>query len=471
MDISQDNSLSYYIAVVVVILMAIGTVFVFSASANVSFDIELQHFYNLPSLRQIIFFPLAILIMFAVARLDYHKLQLGNDLKKSLPAWLLAASVILLMLVLIPKFGTQINQARRWFHIRLGFMTLSFQPSELAKWATLFFMVGFCFKYKNELHLFKKRFLPAITIMAIPVGLIIIEDFGTAALITLLSIMILLIGGANWKHVLAPAPVGVLAFVAAILTAPHRIQRIAAFWNPEKWADTVAYQANQSLIAIGSGGVFGKGIGCGISKYGHLPEDTTDFIFAIIGEEMGFIGTAAVIALFIAFLWLGIKIVRKCEDEYGKFLAATIVMAIGTQAALNIGVVTVVLPTKGLPLPFVSAGGTSMLLTAAAVGVLLNIAKQAVLQSQITAASIPATASAQFQLQIIEHKEALTSLEEQAAELTNAGEHIEQEISECPQVIEQPVATLTAAKKQPSEPLDTQELMELSGMAKRLSGK
>ena len=220
MDTTQDSSLSYYIAVVIIILMAIGTVFVFSAAANVGFDIELQHFYNLPALRQIIFFPLAILIMFAVARLDYHKFQLSNDLKKSITVWLLVASVILLMLVLVPKFGTQINQARRWFHIRLGFMTLSFQPSELAKWATLFFMVGFCYRHKDEMHLFKKRFLPAVAIMAIPVGLVIIEDFGTAALITLLSVMILLIGGANYKHILAPAPLAILAFVGAIFAAP-----------------------------------------------------------------------------------------------------------------------------------------------------------------------------------------------------------------------------------------------------------
>jgi cell division protein FtsW len=329
------------------------------------------------------------------------------------------------------------------------------------------------------MHLFKKRFLPAIAIMAIPVGLIIIEDFGTAALITLLTVMILLIGGANWKHVLAPAPLGVLAFVGAILAAPHRIQRLAAFWNPEKWADTVAYQANQSLIALGSGGLFGKGIGCGVSKYGHLPEDTTDFIFAIIGEEMGFVGTVAVIALFIAFVWLGIKVVKNCADEYGKFLAATIVMTIGTQAALNIGVVTVVLPTKGLPLPFVSAGGTSMLLTAAAVGILLNIAKQIAPKSEPVAASAP-SATAQFQMQIIEHKEALASLEQQAAELSDTDEQFEVEyaqtqMEEYHDEPEHHIMPLNVAKKplkrDASEPLDTQELEKLSGIAKKLAGK
>jgi cell division protein FtsW len=140
--------------------------------------------------------------------------------------------------------------------------------------------------------------------------------------------------------------------------------------------DGINYQPNQSLIALGSGGLWGKGLGKGICKYGHLPEDTTDFIFAIIGEELGFMGNVAVIGLFIMFVWLGILVVARCKDRFGQLLAGGIVLTIAIQAALNIGVVTVVLPTKGLPLPFVSAGGTSMLLSAAAIGVLLNIAKQ-----------------------------------------------------------------------------------------------
>ena len=158
------------------------------------------------------------------------------------------------------------------------------------------------------------------------------------------------------------------------------MRRIAAFLRPEEWTDSAAYQANQSLIALGSGGLWGKGLGRGICKYGHLPEDTTDFIFAIIGEELGFVGNAAVIVLFIAFVWLGIMLILRCRDRFGRLLASGIVLAIAIQAALNIGVVTVVLPTKGIPLPFVSAGGTSMLLSAAAVGVLLNIAKQSSLE-------------------------------------------------------------------------------------------
>ena len=168
-----------------------------------------------------------------------------------------------------------------------------------------------------------------------------------------------------------------LAIGLVLLFSPAKRQRIVSYFKPGEMTASSNYQASQSLIAIGSGGVFGKGLGRGICKYGHLPEDTTDFVFAIIGEEMGFVGNAAVILLFILFMWSGILIVVRCKDRFGQLLAGGIVLAIGIQAALNIGVVTVVLPTKGIPLPFVSAGGTSMLLSAAAVGVLVNIAAKA----------------------------------------------------------------------------------------------
>jgi len=205
---------------------------------------------------------------------------------------------------------------------------------------------------------------------------IITQDFGTAAFVLAVGFLILAIAGVKFSYILTLVPLGLLGFMAVLLRSPGRIRRLAAFLNPAKWADSVAYQANQSLIALGSGGLLGKGLGRGTFKYGHLPEDTTDFIFAIIGEEFGFVGVALVIALFVVFVWLGLVVVSRCKDEFGRILAAGIVLTIAAQAAINIGVVTVVLPTKGIPLPFVSAGGTSMLLSAAAVGILLNIARQ-----------------------------------------------------------------------------------------------
>jgi cell division protein FtsW len=373
---TKDNPVADYIAMVVVLLMALGTVFVFSASANIKQELDLRRFYDFQALRQILFFPLAAAVMYTVSFFNYRRFSLVNGWLKSPTSYLLVLSIALLIVVLLPHFGTEINRARRWLRIPAGPISISFQPSELAKWSLVFFLAAFCDKFSDSMKLYRKRFVPACLVIAVVVGLIITEDFGTAAFIALLGLLMLIIAGVKWWHILTPLPFALIGFCVALVRSPGRLQRIAAFLNPEKWADSAAYQANQSLIALGSGGLWGKGLGRGICKYGHLPEDTTDFIFAIIGEELGLVGTAAVIGLFIAFVWLGILVVVRCQDRFGQLLAGGIVLTIGIQAASNIGVVTVVLPTKGIPLPFVSAGGTSMLLSAAAVGVLLNIAKR-----------------------------------------------------------------------------------------------
>lgn len=371
------------IAIVVVLLMAIGTVFVFSAGANVSQGLDFEHFYDYPGLRQIVFFPLACLIMYGVSLRDYRKLSLANGWWRNPTSYLLALSIVLLAIVLsqrfvptLPNLVPKVNQHYRWLRIPAGPIAISFQPSELAKWAVIFFLAAVCDKLGDGIRLYWRRFVPICMAVGLVVGLVIVEDFGTAAFIALLAFLLLILAGVKWWHVLTPLPFGAVAFFFMLIRSPTRMNRIAAFLNPEKWTGSAAYQANQSLIALGSGGLWGKGLGRGICKYGHLPEDTTDFIFAIIGEELGFIGNTAVILLFIAFVVLGILVVVRCRDQFGRLLASGIVLAIAIQAALNIGVVTVVLPTKGIPLPFVSAGGTSMLLSAAAVGVLLNIARQ-----------------------------------------------------------------------------------------------
>jgi cell division protein FtsW len=380
---SRGDRYADLIAMVVVVLMAIGTVFVFSASANIRQELDLQKFYRYPELRQILFFPLACLVMYVAAAFDYRRFSLDRGWLRSPATWMLAIGILLLVVVSsqrfypwLPQLVPKRNQHYRWLQIAVGFARISFQPSELAKWAIVFFLAGVCHKLGPELKLFWKRFVPVCFVVAVAVGLIIIEDFGTAAFVSLLSFFMLIIGGARLRYVLAPVPLGILAFVYALVRSPARMQRITAFLHPEKWTDGINFQPNQSLIALGSGGLWGKGLGQGICKYGHLPEDTTDFIFAIIGEELGFVGNAAVILLFIVFIWLGILIIRRCSDFFAQLLAGGIILTVAIQAALNIGVVTVVLPTKGIPLPFVSAGGTSMLLSSAAVGVLLNIARQ-----------------------------------------------------------------------------------------------
>jgi cell division protein FtsW len=360
---------------VVVILMAIGTVLVFSAGANVGRGPDLARFYDFAVMRQILFFPLAVVVMFTAGKVDYRRLRIEEEWFKSPLVYLLVLSIALLVLVLSP-LGSEVNYARRWLRIPVGPTYISFQPSELAKWLVVFFLAAFCDRYPELLRSFRRGFLPVCLLVALVVGLIVVEDFGTAAFICLLAGAMLLIGGAKWWHLLTPLPLAGGLFYYVLITSPGRLQRIAAFLRPEKWAETIAYQANQSLAAIGSGGIWGKGLGRGICKYGHLPEDTTDFIFAIIGEELGFVGTAAVISLFLAFVLLGLVVALRSQDRFAGLLTVGIVLTIGLQAAINIGVATVVLPTKGIPLPFVSAGGTSMLLSAAAVGLLLNITKQ-----------------------------------------------------------------------------------------------
>ena len=381
----RNSPVAESIAMVVVLLMAIGTVFVFSAGANIGLELDFKRFYDYTSLRQIMFFPLACLIMYAASCINYRRYSFDKGWRKNPVLYVLIISVVLLMIVLAQRFFSIFppdgfvplkNNHYRWINIPLGAFTVSFQPSELAKWSTIFFLAAVCDKFGDDIQSFWKRFVPVCLVVGAVAALVIVEDFGTAALISLLAFLMLIIADVKLRHILPPLPFVGFAFYAAIRQSPERMQRITAFLHPDKWTDSINYQPSQSLMALGSGGLWGKGLGMGICKYDHLPEDTTDFIFAIIGEELGFAGNLAVILLFMAFVVLGIIVITRCRDRFGRFLAGGIIMAIAIQAALNIGVVTVVLPTKGIPLPFVSAGGTSMLLSAAAVGVLLNIARQ-----------------------------------------------------------------------------------------------
>lgn len=369
------------IARVVIILMALGAVFVFSAGTSLDQEFHLEHFYAYASVRQLLFFPMACLIMYLVSCMDHRRLSLSHGVFRSITPYLLGVSIVLLIAVLIPGLGVERHAARRWFRFTVGAAQVSFQPSELAKWALVFFIAAVCAKNRFRLDSFRRQFLPICAVIALVVGLIVVEDLGTAAFLSLLSFLMLCVGGARGWHLLSPMPLAAAGFYVMVMKDTYRQQRLAAFLNPEKWADSVAYQANQSLIALGSGGLWGKGLGNGISKYGHLPEDTTDFVFAIIGEELGLIGTLSVILLFLCFIWLGLLVILRCENGFSRLLATGIVLTLGLQAALNIGVVTVVLPTKGIPLPFLSGGGTSLLLSAAAAGVLLNIAKSVQQQS------------------------------------------------------------------------------------------
>lgn len=384
MEKQRISELDYWIEIVVLLLMATGTVFVYSAGATVQGQLDLSKFFNYTTLKQLFFFPLAVGLMLAVSRwLDYRRFRLPSGvIQRSLTPYLLLLSLFLLILVL--WIGEERNYSKRWLDLAPGPMYVSFQPSELAKWVILIFLAAYINLNRETLNRFWSRFLPVCGVVGIIVFLIVLEDFGTAAFITLLTFVMLWIGGAIWWHFLTPLPVLIPGFVAAVMTSPTRMNRIKDFLNPE----VISYQASQSLKAISTGGAFGRGLGKGIFKYGHLPEDTTDFIFAIIAEEWGFCGAVWVLLLFVAFTVLGILVVLRCRDLFGRLLACGIVLAVSLQAAINIGVVTVVLPTKGIPLPFISAGGTSLLLTAMATGILLNIARQTAITGNVENRSV-----------------------------------------------------------------------------------
>ncbi|HSV27395.1 MAG TPA: putative lipid II flippase FtsW [Sedimentisphaerales bacterium] len=374
-QVYRESRLDKPLALVVTILMAIGTVMVFSASQNLTRVLDWRQFFQYAMLRQLLFFPLAIVVMYAASLIPYRSFSLDVGWKRSIAVWLLAFGILLLVLVLIPGVGIVRNNARRWLPLGGG---LSFQPSEIAKWSAVFFMAAYTARYPDSMHLFRKRFLPVCMAILPIVGLILVEDVGTAAFIAVLAFLMLFIGGTRIWYLLSPVPVLAAGFVYVLIGSPNRLARITAFLNPDdpNVASGAGFQASQSLIALATGGLWGRGLGYGITKYGHLPEDATDFIFAIIGEEFGLVGTATVILLFMLFVYLGVLLIVRTQDPLGRMLATGIVLAVGIQAAFNIGVVTVMLPTKGIPLPFISAGGTSMLVSAAAVGILLNVAKE-----------------------------------------------------------------------------------------------
>jgi len=363
-----------------VTLMAIGAIFVFSASARIDTEYDLKKFYNYPEFRQALFFIVAVFVTVLVSMFDYRKLSFKNgsfsSWAKNPTVYFVSASILMLILVLIPGIGVEVNNARRWLRVGAGPINLNFQPSELAKWSMILFLPPLTVMMGKNVKSFFKGFVPILALIGIVVLLILKEDFGTALFVALLSMSILFVAGAKWWHFVTPTPLLVAVFAFAILGSSERMERLKSFTQKsEDTAQTSGYQIRQSLIAVSTGGLLGKGLGGGISKYGHLPEDTTDFIFAIVTEELGFVGACMIVFLFMMFVIIGMIIMQRCPDDHGKLLAFGITMAIGLQAAVNLGVVTQLLPTKGIALPFISAGGTHLLLTATAAGFLASVAR------------------------------------------------------------------------------------------------
>ena len=285
---------------------------------------------------------------------------------------LLALSALLLVLVIIPGIGVSINGSRRW----LSLFGLSMQPSELAKYAMVIFMAGALDRHGEALGSLLGGVLPLLVVPGVMFLLILEQpNLSTGGSILICALIMLFCAGLKKRHMalLSVMGLGVGAFYA--WSAPYRRERLLSFRDPFAKMSDEGYQLSQSLIALGSGGVLGMGLGQGKQKFAYLPYPESDFIFAIVGEDFGLLGCTAVLALFAAFVFAGLRVSLSCRDRYGCLLGAGITSMIGLQAFINMGVVTGILPTTGLPLPFFSAGGTSVTMIMAAAGILLNISR------------------------------------------------------------------------------------------------
>ena len=292
--------------------------------------------------------------------------------RKEVVLSLVGVSLLLLILVAVPGIGRSVNGSRRW----LGVGGFTFQPGEVAKYAAVIWLANILTGRERKLQSFFKGVLPVLLVPAVMFLLILEQpNLSTAGTIIIVSVIMVMLAGARWKHL------GILGAMGAVVgfyyawSAEYRRERLLSFLDPFAKMSDEGYQLSQSLIAFGSGGLFGMGLGQGRQKFAYLPYPESDFIFAIVGEDFGLLGCLAVICLFAAFLFAGLRVAMRCEDRFGCLLAAGIVSLISVQAFINMGVVVGILPTTGLPLPFFSAGGTSLSITMAAVGVVLNISR------------------------------------------------------------------------------------------------
>jgi len=291
---------------------------------------------------------------------------------KKFSLFFLAVTVAMLWLVFFPPFGVHVKGSSRW--INLGFC--NFQPSEAAKIVLIIVLAAYGENFQKVIRSFWRGLvLPGCLALAILIPIFLEPDRGTTILLGCLTIMLLLVAGARWIYIIPPAG-GAAAFITYVLmTDPVRRARIMSWWYPEEHKAGVGYQSWQAMLALGNGGISGLGLGNGRQKLGFLPEQHTDFILSVIGEEMGVIATIAVVVGFILFIICGVYIAWHSRDVFGILLGSGITFLIGMQALINIGVVTSTLPNKGLPLPFISYGGSSLLLMLFSIGVLISIAR------------------------------------------------------------------------------------------------
>jgi cell division protein FtsW len=353
---------------ITLVLLSIGLVTVYSTSAVKAQAQGLPDYHYV--LRQAVGGALGLVLLACAAWVDYRRMRLF--------AWpLLAVITVALLVMVVPGTHTiapVVNGARRWLH--LGPVVV--QPSEFAKLALIAWTAALAVKKQDRLPSLSRGLLPFLVVWMVVAGLIFLEPSLSAAAITLLlAALVVFAGGARIGHFLLLAIIGLPLVWAKVGDAVYRVRRIATFLDPTIDVEGMSYQINQSLIAIGSGGVFGRGFGRGQQKYGFLPEPFNDFIFAMFGEEWGLVGIALLIVLFTAFALIGYRVARGAPDMFGALLAVGLTNLIAVQAFLHMGVNLALTPTTGVTLPFMSYGRSSLLVCMIAVGMLVNIARQA----------------------------------------------------------------------------------------------
>ena len=313
---------------------------------------------------QLVWGGLGLIACFALTIVDYRWFR-----KIAFP--LLAFALVLLLLVLIPGIGLKLNGARRWFD--LG--PMNFQPSELAKISLIMALAAWGQLHGRRMSEFKYGLALPGGAITVTLGLIFLEpDYGSTMLLASVCCILLFVAGSNWKYIVPPMAMGAVLIGVSIMNDPLRMKRIMAFLHPEQHREGVGFQSYQAMLALGSGGTTGLGLGNGRQKLGFVPEHHTDFIFSVIGEELGVIATIGVVLAFMAIVICGLYIAWNARDRFGMILGTGITFLIGLQAFINIGVVTSALPNKGLPLPFISYGPSSLVMMLSGVGILLSIA-------------------------------------------------------------------------------------------------
>jgi cell division protein FtsW len=317
--------------------------------------------------KQAVFAAFGLMVMFVAMRIDYDHYRQGRVL---LPL----VAVTLAALLAVRIIGPEINGAHRWFYVG----GVGIQPSEVAKIAVILFTAAVLERRMDRIDEPKYALGPIAFVLAPTLALIMVQkDLGTCVVVVAIVAVMVFAAGLSWKYFVGAAAVALPVLAAAVYLEPYRLGRLTAFLDPWSHREKAGYQVVQSLIAVGNGGLSGRGLGYGVQKLGYLPDPHTDFIYAVVAEEFGLIGASILLACFCVVAWRGLKTAFRAPDAFGSFLALGLTAMFAVQAFVNMSVVLSLLPTKGITLPFVSAGGSSLIVSLAGMGVLLNISQRA----------------------------------------------------------------------------------------------